>query len=95
MNNLQQRERKSGAELIAVERRQQVEKYGSAHDDKKTNGDLIRAAITYAAQNLPEQDRPDLWPWKPDELHPGDDVYNLVIAGALIAAEIDRLLRRQ
>jgi hypothetical protein len=96
----------SGAELIAAERRRQVAEkgYDAEHDDAQTDGSLLTAGILIACDvaghALANVDPPDLnGPW-PDALllhvrekHAGDEVRQLVIAGAMIAAEIDRLLR--
>ena len=64
---------------------------------------MAEAAICYtqAAQFLGEGitanqllDTPECWPWDHEWWKPSDDpVRNLVKAGALIAAEIDRLQR--
>lgn len=121
----------SGVEMIAAERRRQVEVEGwtPGHDDEHDLGGLALAAASYA---LPAGDRafrwyvlakdstdqpvfversdwarpavacfdwesrtPRTWPWgeaswKPS---PDDRVRELVKAGALIAAEIDRIRR--
>lgn len=95
-----------GLELIAAERKRQVEKEGwtAEHDDKHVGEELALAAAAYA---IPEKDRdyeigdhlndrPYPWPtewwtwWKPC---PDNRIRELVKAGALIAAEIDRRLR--
>jgi hypothetical protein len=95
---------KSGVELITEERnRQEKEKwYWPSHDDRHTRFTLTRAAMSYAAvvgapdreakklsESAPTDDWPVKWKWKPSD----DPIRNLVKAGALIAAEIDRLLR--
>lgn len=98
----------TGIELIAAERKRQVEVEGFTNDDIfQPHGELARAAVCYA---LPPKDRvyhvgigreqwkiPALWPWsitwwKPT---PDDRVRELTKAGALIAAEIDRLLAKE
>ena len=98
---------KTGIELIKDERERQVSQEGwtAGSDDKhQPEGQLALAAACYA---LPERvrniSRPGLsaflhmfWPWheawwKPT---PNDRVRELVKAGALIAAEIDRLQRK-
>lgn len=91
----------SGSVLIHAERWRQREEEGwtAQHDDEHTVGELRTAAAWYArrAMNGAHEARnpvPDGWPWDPEWWKPSDDpVRNLVKAGALIAAEIDRLLR--
>lgn len=78
-----------GAEMIAAERQRQIEaeNWTPEHDDRHLPGDLASAGAAYALND------DEFWPW-PDWWNPGDDdVRRLVKAGALIAAEIDRLLR--
>jgi hypothetical protein len=87
-----------GVVLIAAERQRQVTEEGwtVGHDDVHGGEELAQAAACYA---LPPdvRDGPihdfDLWPFQPDWWKPGDRVRELVKAGALIAAEIDRLQR--
>lgn len=94
--------KKSGADLIAEERKRHeaVEGWASSHDDEHIFGEMAKAAACYA---IPNDERRGLihfrniWPiewdpkyWKPS---PDDRVKELIKAGALIAAEIDRLLR--
>lgn len=89
---------KTGIELIASERERQVAKgFGASHDDEHDNMELGTAAGCYLERYLagPDPDQPSRcprWPWL-DGWSPGDDMENLVKAGALIAAEIDRLNR--
>lgn len=85
----------TGSALIVQERERQwsEEKFDDCHDDQHRNEELALAAVRYI---IPEQFREDMpWPfaekwWKPS---PNDRVRELVKAGALIAAEIDRLQR--
>lgn len=101
---------KTGIELIADERKRQVESEGftSKHDDAHKKGQLSRAAACYADIESVQAARPyarygidelrlevlEMWPWDEEWLKPDTDpVRNLVKAGALIAAEIDRLQR--
>ena len=92
----------NGAALIAAERRRQVEEEGYTARFDADNGDnaLAYAAACYAltehvrgfdsyGRSLLEA----LWPWSPYfwKPSPDDRVRELVKAGALIAAEIDRL----
>jgi len=94
---------KSGIELIAAERERQISEEGwsASHDDTHRNRQLAQAALAYCEfEAFPHPtysgDAPATWPWeirwwKPDE----NPIRNLVKAGALIAAEIDRLQRTQ
>ena len=92
-----------GARLIAAERQRQVEKEGwtPEHDDMHDECELSEAAKCYiiAAKKMARErpralDMPASWPWAWHWFKPSyDPVRNLVKAGALIAAEIDRLLR--
>jgi hypothetical protein len=94
----------SGAELIAQERARQVasENWTAEHDDTHSEGELAEAAACYAASGVYSVKGWDLrrvieymsWPWRREWWKPTDDpIRNLVKAGALIAAEIDRLQR--
>jgi len=93
---------KNGIELIVQERHRQIEEEGWTvnHDDQHKHHELARVAICYTEEaiagvregvpcNFPRE-----WSfnwWKPS----GDPIRNLVKAGALIAAEIDRLRRNR
>lgn len=105
--------KETGIELIATERRKQIEKDGwdSQHDSDHENYELTKAAICYAHRATKEgmciwNDRiPNDWPfeakaWKPEPrntnspsplIEQKDAIKMLVKAGALIAAEIDRI----
>lgn len=109
----------AGASEVAVERQHQIEVEGwsTDHDGDYQEGELIRAAICYAASaarigpesvQMPGQLMAGAghlhpwWPWSPewDKRPPPDAGYAdrrkaLVKAGALLAAEIDRLDREQ
>lgn len=95
----------SGVALISAERARQITQEGwtSEHDDDHDENELARAAASYALpidsrphRNPNQRGRaPECWPfsqdwWKPSE---HDRIKELVKAGALIAAEIDRLQR--
>ncbi len=96
---------KTGIELITEERKRQITEEGwtAAHDDKHNKFQLSLAASSYiAAVNSPDEEGDENgkvrscydWPWAKKWWKPSDDpVRNLVKAGALIAAEIDRLQR--
>jgi hypothetical protein len=85
----------TGIERIAAERKRQIEEEGftAEHDDCLGAGVLAAAAACYAVPSLAE--KAWLWPfdrswWKPT---PDNRIRELEKAGALIAAEIDRLER--
>ena len=62
------------------------------HDDTHRRGEMARAAACYALHGLNVKGRPR-WPWSHSWWKPRNRVSDLVRAGALIAAEIDRLHR--
>lgn len=84
----------NGIELITQERTRQinVEGWTKEHDDEHTNNELALAAICYA---IPGTYLPSYWPstWDRKWYKPTTRIIDLVKAGALIAAEIDRLQR--
>lgn len=91
---------KSGIELISEERQEQIEKHGfdAKHDaDYEAEKQLAYAAI-YLLMNYSDfQDNAKYFPanweqsWK-IKFDSKSDIEGLRIAGALIAAEIDRLI---
>lgn len=93
----------TGDEMIAAERRRQIEAEGwtPEHDDAHDRQEMAHAARCYTVEairrlNYPGRHRHPLmeWPWEQEWWKPSDDpIRNLVKAGALIAAEIDRLQR--
>ena len=107
----EERDTRSGAERIADERRRQVgaEGYTAEHDDDHNLGQLAMAAACYAAPKplyeLREHNGSkvfrDPWPWarlfdtRIDKPSVDARIRLLEKAGALIAAEIDRLLRKK
>jgi hypothetical protein len=92
----------SGVESIAAERKRQLEQEGYSYewDDEKKGESLARAAACYA---MPRSFRilnskskvPLEWPWFVEDWKPTpeDREKELIKAGALIAAELDRLRR--
>ena len=90
-----------GAGLICIERNRQIieEGWSASHDDSHDKGEIIDAALSYvfAAINVGNgtmETPPKEWPWDAEWWKPSDDpVRNLIKAGALISAEIDRHLR--
>lgn len=97
--------RKDGTVLISDERERQrsTEGFTYAHDQQHAGGELIWAASGYLyaarialqhglADPLPV---PETWPFEERWWKPSDDpIRNLEKAGALIAAEIDRIQRK-
>lgn len=89
-----------GVSLIAAERKRQVEKEGwdATHDDTHVRGEMAITAACYAVEGtaaVVTVDGCEAWPWGScdDKRNWHGPVRRLVIAGALIAAEIDRLSR--
>lgn len=96
---------KTGAELIAQERAEQIQKHGFTpeRDRAYTDQELLQAAVslllldeTLFLYNGGSEDAADCWPenWNFDlfcKIESKDRIEQLQIAGALIAAEIDRL----
>lgn len=88
----------NGADRIAKERQRQIteEHHTAARDDKYVYEELALAAACYALPvDMRNGNMPTFWPWDEKYWKPsvGDRVRDLEKAGALIAAEIDRLLR--
>jgi hypothetical protein len=87
----------SGISAIAAERQRQISKEGwtTAHDDEHTEQALASAALCYVYASIfdPEDFPLRYWPWDQEWWKPSDARRNLVKAGALIAAEIERLDR--
>ena len=89
-------------EMIAAERQAQLAMgYDAAHDDQHAAGELAAAAACFAlgsaevrsAAHIGESTL--LWPaeWSTEILGANTRMRQLVVAGALIAAEIERLQR--
>ena len=101
----------TGIGLIAEERKRQIEKEGfdAKHDHEHRDNDLAIAGAIYAApekarlfvSNGKDGDKQDyyplLWPFdrKSYKPTPDDRKRELVKAGALIAAEIDRIIDQE
>lgn len=89
---------KTGAQLIADERKRQIEKegYDKEHDKNHDVDTLIKAALAYAEYDINGELAYYTWPWdiknnKNKSFKPSTLKRNLIKAGALIAAAIDRL----
>lgn len=101
------RDRVTGIERIAAERQRQIEVEGwtAEHDAEYEHNELWEAARSYLAaarwaqftnlaqpMSAHDRDQQAFWPWHEDWWKPSlDPIRNLEKAGALIAAEIDRL----
>lgn len=89
----------SAIDDIAAERRRQIEQEGwtPEHDDAHSCGEMSQAAGVYAIGSTlrPEQHRVmnRYWPWAGEWFKPKDPRRDLIRAGALIVAEIERLDR--
>lgn len=94
-------EKKTGIELITEERQRQVEVEGWTleHDDHHKWGELAKAAACYAVYGTDAEvyeNGDPAWPWSSEwdkRSNADGGLHNLVKAGALIAAEIDRMQR--
>lgn len=86
---------------IAAERRRQIDVEGwtAEHDDEHEPGIIGIAGAAYAMaaryryQGVQQINPPGCWPWSNDWWKPQDNRRDLVRAGALIAAELDRMDR--
>lgn len=90
----------AGIKLISDERCRQIDKEGwtEEHDSQHQDNEILNAALCYAHnvhRPLRKGETPLLWPWGKSWWKPskGDSVRDLVKAGALIAAEIDRRIK--
>lgn len=96
---------KTGIEIIAEERQRQIEVEGwtPKHDAQHEGGEMATAAACYAVAPMYRGAyKPEFsgiickvagWPWADEwwKPCPEDRIHELAKAGALIAAEIDRL----
>lgn len=95
---------KTGVELIAIERKRQIEELGYTYENDSLYADeeLARAGATYATPekaqivwdgSITSHIRSNLWPWEKKywKPTPEDRIRELTKAGALIAAQIDYL----
>lgn len=81
----------TGAELIAAERKRQIEQEGfdASHDAQHTASELKRAAHCYVLADGPDARMPDPWPWSVEWWKPKSRQRNLERAGALLLAAAD------
>lgn len=87
----------SGKKRIQAERLRQINEEGwtNEHDDRHYPGELTQAGLGYTGKWVNSAtSRPTNWPWNSKWWKPSDDrVRNLEKGGALIQAEIDKLIR--
>lgn len=88
----------AGRDVLAERRRQlQVEGWSAEHDDAYKAGEMACAAACYAVASISDAIGynfvPTMWPWAASWWKPTTTRRNLVKAGALIIAEIERLDR--
>lgn len=84
----------TGAELIAMERNRQIriEGYDARHDRSLDDHALEEAAMAYILSSTGNRkEAMKCWPWLLPFLKPKTRVRDLVRAGALIAAAIDKI----
>lgn len=92
--------KKTGIELIAEERQEQIKKHGydKEHDSNHESGELIKMAAILCCMDTDArvEDAGEFSSgeniWGLEEKLKDDEIHRLKVAGALIAAEIDRLM---
>ena len=90
-----------GVSLVGKERQRQIteEGYSFEHDDQEDSHQLSDAAAVYACHASARHSLLHLWPWSKGYFKPDKDntidgrIRELTKAGALVCAEIDRLVR--
>lgn len=86
---------------VLAERQRQISAEGwtPEHDDEHANGEMAGAAACYALAGIQhwarEQAIASFWPWEKAWWKPTDPRRDMVKAGALILAEIERLDRKE
>ena len=88
--------RKKSIDWICEERERQVteEGYSSEHDAAHDHGELALAASAYACAEYADYHSMPIdiiWPWGDQSFKPMSHLENLIKAGALILAEIERI----
>lgn len=85
----------TGASMISAERASQALKWSAEHDADHQRGQLAIAAAQLAADGTDAEvtDPHGTLAWGLVSKHRSDRLKQLMVAGALIAAEIDRMLR--
>ena len=90
-----------GVSLVGKDRQRQIteEGYSFEHDDREDSNQLSDAAAVYACHASARHSLLHLWPWAKEYFKPDKDntidgrIRELSKAGALVCAEIDRLVR--
>lgn len=82
-----------GIELIAAERERQikVEGYDTKHDFNEPLDSIVSAAVSYALVDIDKNQAEKWWKWEWKFWKPKDRKRNLIRAGALIAAALDKI----
>lgn len=83
---------------VIAERERQISAEGwtPEHDDQHMHFEMAVAAACYImADDDPRADIPELWPWSPRWWKPTTPRRDLVKAGALVIAEIERIDREE
>lgn len=91
------------AAMVLSERLRQVaqEDYSPSHDDEHDTGEMALAAAMYATPPIDRQLGIDVdqvpwqWPWDHKHWKPGERKRELAKAGALILAELERIMRKE
>ena len=85
-----------GIELIAEERQRQIEKegYDVNHDNQEPLNCFNLAAASYLMHQINPDISQSLWCWDFKYYKPKSVLKNLVRAGALVAAAIDKILNK-
>lgn len=82
-----------GIELIAAERKRQieVEGYNTKHDFNEPLDSIVAGAVSYALVDIDKNQAEKWWKWEWKFWKPKDRKRNLIRAGALIAAALDKI----
>lgn len=85
--------RARGVDLIRRERQRQIEEkgYDARHDFREPLNSIVAAAVSYAMCDIDMKEAEAWWQWDFRHWKPKDRKRNLVRAGALIAAAIDKI----
>jgi len=87
--------RRTGVGAIERERTKQLCEWSSEHDDDHVHGELVHNAVRLLHHNYPKRDGSVVEDWGLVEKFGRYEMKSLAVAGALLAAEIDRLQREE